>query len=144
MKELKVIDYLAVVILIPCVGFTTGQSTSILPTPSIQQTVVSQNQTSTLNASLPSMTVQSNYSTTILQYQTSSVEPSSAVTENPHSSVVSTPRTTTTRNDEEEDKEEKEKKKKETAIIAASCSGGALLIMGLILVIFTHRKDQKI
>ena len=69
---------------------STGQSTSLMPSPSVQQAITSVvNETATVNVS---MTVSSNYS---LIQQTSSVNPSSAVMVSVHSSVTSTSPTTT-------------------------------------------------
>lgn len=44
--------------------------------------------------------------------------------------------------DNEDDENEEADKKEKTAIIAASCSGGAILIIGVALVIWSHRKKH--
>lgn len=43
---------------------------------------------------------------------------------------------------EDDENEEEEDKKEKTAIIAASFSGGAILIIGVALVIWSHRKKH--
>ncbi|XP_078356252.1 uncharacterized protein LOC144641073, partial [Oculina patagonica] len=92
MKKVKMIICIAEIILAACIGFIAGQSTSLSLTPSIQQTVPVVNQTATVNVS---MTATSNFS--IIQHQTSSVNPSSANTiSNVGSSVISTSPSTTT------------------------------------------------
>lgn len=133
--KLKMTFYRVVIILISCVGLSAGQSTLITPSLSIPQTVAVSNHTETVQASIASMTIQSTYPTIV---QNPSVKPS--ITINHHSSVPSTSLTTT--NNDEGDKEETAKNKKQTAIIAASCSGGAVLIIGLALIICTHRKNH--
>lgn len=158
------IDYL------PLLLCSAGQSTSLTPSPSVQQTVTGVvNQTATPNVV---MTVSSNFSTLIHQ-QTSSVNPSSAVTVSFHSSATSTspsPTTTSksdtsqlwrfiakqaaylfvcfsftvkTEDDEDDDIEDDTEEKKKIAIIAASCTGGVVLLLGLSLIIWTHFKNEN-
>ncbi|KAJ7388403.1 hypothetical protein OS493_037850 [Desmophyllum pertusum] len=137
MKDLKRIIYLAEIILTACIHLIAGQSTVLSPTSiSSQQTFAVFNQTAIANVSA---TVPSNYST-LIQHQTS-VSPSSTVSY--HSSIRSTsPSTTTIKDDEDDNIEDNTEEKKKTAIIAASCAGGAVLILGLILIVCTHKRNQ--
>lgn len=133
--ELKMVIYSAEFILAACISFAAGQSTLLTPSPSVQQMITSViNETATVNVS---MTISSNYS--LIQQQTSSVNPSSAVTVSVQSSVTSTSPTTTKDDDIEDDSEEKKK----IALIAASCTGGFVLLLGLTLIIWTHIRNKN-
>lgn len=136
--ELKMVIYSAEIILAACISFAAGQSTLLTPSPSVQQMVKSViNETATVNVS---MTISSNYS--LIQQQTSSVNPSSAVTVSVQSSVTSTS-PTTTKDDEDDDIEDDSEEKKKIALIAASCTGGFVLLLGLTLIIWTHIRNKN-
>ncbi|CAH3040298.1 unnamed protein product [Porites lobata] len=122
-------------VLVSCIGLIAGQSTLLSPS----QSTVALNQTASLNASTAS-TYSPN--STIIHYQTSYLKPSSPITALAHSSVPTAPPITTSANNEDDENEEEEDKKEKTAIIAASCSGGAILIIGVALVIWSHRKKH--
>jgi len=138
MMELKMAIYPAEIILAACISFIAGQSTSLTPSPSVQQTMSSVvNQTATANVS---MTVSSNYS--LFQQQISSIDPSSTVPVSFHSSVMSTSPVTTKNDDDDDIKDDTEEKKK-IALIAASCTGGVVLLLGLTIVIWTHIRNRN-
>ncbi|XP_073249385.1 uncharacterized protein [Porites lutea] len=121
-------------VLVSCIGLIAGQSTLLSPS----QSIVALNQTASLNASAAS-TYSPN--SIIIHYQTSYLKPSSTITALAGSSIPTAPPITTSANNEDDENEEADKKEK-TAIIAASCSGGAILIIGVALVIWSHRKKH--
>lgn len=130
MKKTMII-FQAGIILTAFSSFKAVKSTSLSPTPTIQQTSAVSNQTAMLDTSIM----------TTLQHQMTSIQPSSTEISNPNTMKTTTLPSSTAKVDEEDKIEEDEDKKKKTAIIAASCGGAAVLFIGLTLVIWNHRKE---